>query len=72
MPKNSVTVCVSFIILFLIMWVFAAFGEEFIFGGYYMKHFAEFLETQTNLGAFQQLFYQFTLEFRIIIKGLRT
>ena len=35
--------CVSFIILFLIMWVFAAFGEEFLFGGYYMKHFAEFL-----------------------------
>ena len=42
MPKNSVTMCVSFIILFLIMWVFAAFGEEFLFGGYYMKHFAEF------------------------------
>jgi len=35
--------CVSFIILFLTMWVFAAFGEEFLFGGYYMKHFAEFL-----------------------------
>ena len=35
--------CVSFIILFLIMWVFAAFGEEFLFGGYYIKHFAEFL-----------------------------
>ena len=35
--------CVSFIILFLIMWVFAAFGEEFLFGGYYMKHFAELL-----------------------------
>ena len=35
--------CVSFIILFLIMWVFAVFGEEFLFGGYYKKHFAEFL-----------------------------
>ncbi|TNE47887.1 MAG: CPBP family intramembrane metalloprotease [Bacteroidetes bacterium] len=33
----------SFFILFLIMWVFAAFGEEFLFGGYYMKHLAEFL-----------------------------
>lgn len=31
----------SFFILFLIMWVFAAFGEEFLFGGYYMKHLAE-------------------------------
>jgi membrane protease YdiL (CAAX protease family) len=31
----------SFFILFLIMWVFAAFGEEFLFSGYYMKHFAE-------------------------------
>ena len=33
----------SFLILFLIMWVFAAFGEEFLFSGYYMKHLAEFL-----------------------------
>ena len=33
----------SFFILFLIMWVFAAFGEEFLFSGYYMKHLAEFL-----------------------------
>ena len=32
---------VSFFILFLIMWVFAAFGEEFLFSGYYMKHLAE-------------------------------
>ena len=34
---------VSFFILFLIMWVFAAFGEEFLFSGYYMKHLAEYL-----------------------------
>ena len=33
----------NFFILFLIMWVFAAFGEEFLFSGYYMKHLAEFL-----------------------------
>ena len=32
----------SFFILFVIMWVFAAFGEEFVFSGYYMKHLAEF------------------------------
>lgn len=32
----------SFFILFIIMWVFAAFGEEFLFSGYYMKHLAEF------------------------------
>lgn len=25
------------------MWIFAAFGEEFLFSGYYMKHLAEFL-----------------------------
>jgi len=31
----------SFFILFLTMWVFAAFGEEFLFSGYYMKHLAE-------------------------------
>lgn len=31
----------SFLPLFLIMWVFAAFGEEFLFSGYYMKHLAE-------------------------------
>ena len=33
----------NFFILFLIMWVFAAFGEEFLFSGYYMKHLAEFM-----------------------------
>ena len=33
----------AFIVLFLIMWVFAAFGEEFLFSGYYMKHLAEFM-----------------------------
>lgn len=33
---------VSFIILMVIMWIFAAFGEEFLFSGYYMKHLAEF------------------------------
>jgi len=33
----------SFFTLFLIMWVFAAFGEEFLFSGYYMKHLAKFL-----------------------------
>jgi membrane protease YdiL (CAAX protease family) len=32
----------SFFILFIIMWVFAAFGEEFLFSGYYMKHLAKF------------------------------
>ena len=25
------------------MWLFAAFGEEFLFSGYYMKHLAEFM-----------------------------
>lgn len=34
---------VSFLILMVIMWIFAAFGEEFLFTGYYMKHLAEFL-----------------------------
>ena len=33
----------SFFILFIIMWIFAAFGEEFLFAGYYMKHLAELL-----------------------------
>jgi len=33
----------SFFIIFIIMWVFAAFGEEFLFSGYYMKHLAELL-----------------------------
>lgn len=31
----------SFFMLFTIMWIFAAFGEEFLFSGYYMKHLAE-------------------------------
>lgn len=33
----------SYFILLIIMWIFAAFGEEFLFGGYYMKHLAELL-----------------------------
>ncbi len=33
----------SFFILFIIMWIFAAFGEEFLFSGYYMKRLAELL-----------------------------
>lgn len=33
----------SFLSLFIVMWVFAAFGEEFLFSGYYMKHLAEFM-----------------------------
>ncbi len=31
----------SYLSLFLMMWIFAAFGEEFLFSGYYMKHLAE-------------------------------
>jgi len=34
---------VGYIILMIIMWVFAAFGEEFLFRGYYMKALAELL-----------------------------
>jgi len=33
----------GYIALMLIMWVFAAFGEEFLFRGYYMKALAELL-----------------------------
>ena len=33
----------GYIVLMLIMWVFAAFGEEFLFRGYYMKALAELL-----------------------------
>lgn len=33
----------SYLILMLIMWIFAAFGEEFLFSGYYMKHLAQLL-----------------------------
>ena len=34
---------VGYIVLMIIMWVFAAFGEEFLFRGYYMKALAELL-----------------------------
>lgn len=33
----------GYIAIMVIMWVFAAFGEEFLFRGYYMKSLAEFL-----------------------------
>ena len=34
---------VGYIVLMVIMWVFAAFGEELLFRGYYMKALAELL-----------------------------
>ncbi len=34
---------VGYSILMIVMWVFAAFGEEFLFRGYYMKALAELL-----------------------------
>lgn len=33
----------NFFPLLILMWIFAAFGEEFLFSGYYMKHLAEFM-----------------------------
>jgi membrane protease YdiL (CAAX protease family) len=33
----------SYLIIMVIMWIFAAFGEELLFRGYYMKRFAELL-----------------------------
>lgn len=33
----------GYIVIMIIMWVFAAFGEEFLFRGYYMKGLAELL-----------------------------
>ena len=33
----------NYLILCVIMWIFAAFGEEFLFTGYYMKRVAELL-----------------------------
>lgn len=32
---------VGYFILMIVMWIFAAFGEEFLFRGYYMKSLAE-------------------------------
>ena len=34
---------VGYIVLMVIIWIFAAFGEEFLFRGYYMKALAELL-----------------------------
>ncbi|WP_034057613.1 CPBP family intramembrane glutamic endopeptidase [Lacinutrix jangbogonensis] len=34
---------VGYIVLMIVMWIFAAFGEEFLFRGYYMKALAELL-----------------------------
>jgi len=34
---------VGFIVLMVVIWVFAAFGEELLFRGYYMKALAELL-----------------------------
>ena len=34
---------VGYVVLMIIVWIFAAFGEEFLFRGYYMKALAELL-----------------------------
>ena len=34
---------INYVILMIIMWVFAAFGEELLFSGYYMKQIAKIL-----------------------------
>ena len=34
---------VGYVVLMVIIWIFAAFGEEFLFRGYYMKALAELL-----------------------------
>lgn len=34
---------VGYVVLMLVVWIFAAFGEEFLFRGYYMKALAELL-----------------------------
>ena len=50
----------AFSILMVIVWVFAAFGEEILFRGYYMKGLAEFLGNNNKswvLSAFITSFY---------------
>ena len=39
---------VGYIVILFIIWVFAAFGEEFLFRGYYMKSLAELFENGTK------------------------
>ena len=34
---------ISYLIMLIVVWVFAAFGEEILFRGYYMKGFAELM-----------------------------
>lgn len=46
---------ISYIILMIVIWVFAAFGEEFLFRGYYMKAMAELLGDNNKAWLFSAL-----------------
>ena len=45
----------GYIVLMVIMWVFAAFGEEFLFRGYYMKALAELLGNNNKAWLFSAI-----------------
>jgi membrane protease YdiL (CAAX protease family) len=45
----------GYIVLLVIMWVFAAFGEEFLFRGYYMKALAELLGNNNKAWLFSAI-----------------
>jgi len=42
----------GYIAIMLVMWIFAAFGEEFLFRGYYMKALAELLGNRRSSWAY--------------------
>lgn len=45
----------GFIIMMIVMWVFAAFGEEFLFRGFYMKGLAELFGNSNKAWLFSAL-----------------
>lgn len=47
---------INYLIMSIIVWVFAAFGEELLFHGYYMKHLAEFFGGSNKAWLFSAIF----------------
>ena len=60
----------SFFTLFLIMWVFAAFGEEFLFRGYYMKALAELFGNNNKAWIFSAIITSLYFGISHIYQGL--
>ena len=61
---------VGYIVLMVVIWIFAAFGEEFLFRGYYMKALAELLGNNNKAWFFSAIITSLYFGISHIYQGL--